>query len=63
MTMDLLLGMQKLDKDFLAWRTFPITLLDALIGAHLSKETCTKIDLLNFLWYTIQLDENFLNIA
>lgn len=63
MITDLVLDRLKLNKDFLAWRTFPITFLDAFFRSHLSKETFTRMGLLDFLWYTIQLDENFSNIA
>lgn len=30
MIMDLVIGRQKFDKDFLAWRSFPVTFLDAI---------------------------------
>lgn len=64
MIMDVLLGSQKhLAKDFLVWRTFPIAFLDALFVSHLPTETFTRTTLLNLLWYAIQLNENFLNIA
>lgn len=64
MIMNVLLGSQKhLAKDFLVWRTFPISFLDALFVSHLPTTTFTKPALLNLLWHAIQFNENFLNTA